>query len=78
MSHNVQAHAVARLKDGQDIMQRLMKSLITQMQQMKTRDKDFQEPFLHMTRKEHSANTAPSAILNDLSRGGRSREQRGR
>eukprot|EP00965_Chrysotila_dentata_P123166 4071372-Pleurochrysis_carterae.AAC.3 len=54
-------------------MQRLMKSQMTQMQQMKTRNKAFQEFLLHMTRKEKFANTAPSVTLDDLSRGGRGR-----
>eukprot|EP00965_Chrysotila_dentata_P080024 2639420-Pleurochrysis_carterae.AAC.2 len=59
-------------------MQRLVKSLLTQMQQMRTRDKAFQESFLHLTRKEQSANTAPPATLDDLSRCGQGREGGGK
>eukprot|EP00965_Chrysotila_dentata_P037494 1247199-Pleurochrysis_carterae.AAC.1 len=79
-THNMQTHAIARLEKGQDDMLRLMKSLVTQMQQISTRDKVFQKSFLHMTRKEQSANTAPLIALDDLSRavspgqGGKGRE----
>eukprot|EP00965_Chrysotila_dentata_P250102 6209254-Pleurochrysis_carterae.AAC.3 len=60
-------------------MHRLMKSLMTQMQQMRTRDEAFQKTFLHhLTRKKQSANTAPSVTLDSLSRGGQGREGGGR
>eukprot|EP00965_Chrysotila_dentata_P141050 4662288-Pleurochrysis_carterae.AAC.2 len=48
------------------------------MQQMRTRDKAFRESILRLTRKEQSANTAPSVTLDDLSRVVRGREGGGR
>eukprot|EP00965_Chrysotila_dentata_P151539 5008405-Pleurochrysis_carterae.AAC.1 len=49
------------------------------MQHISTRDKAFQESFLHTTRKEQSTNAAPLAALDESSRGGRGRggERRG-
>eukprot|EP00965_Chrysotila_dentata_P036769 1223739-Pleurochrysis_carterae.AAC.2 len=52
-------------------MQRQLKSMMFHMQHMSTRDKAFQESFLHTTRKEQSANAAPLAALDESSRGGR-------
>eukprot|EP00965_Chrysotila_dentata_P257715 6212980-Pleurochrysis_carterae.AAC.5 len=61
--NSVKAHAIARLEKSQDDMQRLMKVMVSQMQQMSTRDKAFQESFLRTMRKEQSANTARLVAL---------------
>eukprot|EP00965_Chrysotila_dentata_P213235 6187516-Pleurochrysis_carterae.AAC.1 len=57
-SRNVQAHAIARLTKANKRPGEYA---------MSTRDKAFQESFLRMTRREQSANTAPSVALDNLS-----------
>eukprot|EP00965_Chrysotila_dentata_P216522 6189429-Pleurochrysis_carterae.AAC.2 len=71
-SHSAKAHAIATLEKEKDI-QRLMKVMVSQMQHMSTTDQAFLAFFLHKSRKEQSANTAPSVALDDLSRVGRGR-----
>eukprot|EP00965_Chrysotila_dentata_P251010 6209779-Pleurochrysis_carterae.AAC.4 len=66
---SAKAHTTSRLEESQERLQRLMKVMVSQMKHVSTREKTFQRSFLHMTRKEQPANTAPLVALDDFVKG---------